>query len=169
MARRAWVVVVWSICAVGVAAEPRPVVRAYFTDGAIRGAVVRAVLGARLRLSRTGCRRVLTDFTDPGGRSLVASLDATGLEASEYVTERIWFVDGSDEPACVKPGETAAFTAVGSRVVHVCAARFARFRPHSAAAEVVLIHEILHTLGLGENPPSSAEITRQVTARCGRG
>jgi hypothetical protein len=33
-------------------------------------------------------------------------------------------------------------------------------------AEAILIHEILHTLGLGENPPSSAEITRQVWRRC---
>ncbi len=31
-----------------------------------------------------------------------------------------------------------------------------------------LIHEILHTLGLGENPPSSREITARVLARCGR-
>jgi hypothetical protein len=30
------------------------------------------------------------------------------------------------------------------------------------------IHEILHTLGLEENPPSSSQITRRVLARCGR-
>ena len=33
-------------------------------------------------------------------------------------------------------------------------------------AEVVVIHEALHTLGLGENPPSSAEISIRVAARC---
>jgi hypothetical protein len=32
----------------------------------------------------------------------------------------------------------------------------------------MVIHEMLHSLGLGENPPSSREITKQVTARCGR-
>ena len=31
-----------------------------------------------------------------------------------------------------------------------------------------LIHETLHTLGLGENPPSSEEITLRVESRCGR-
>jgi len=30
-----------------------------------------------------------------------------------------------------------------------------------------MIHEALHTLGLGENPPTSAEITERVLARCG--
>jgi hypothetical protein len=31
---------------------------------------------------------------------------------------------------------------------------------------MVVLHETLHTLGLGENPPDSRAITRQVTARC---
>jgi hypothetical protein len=30
-----------------------------------------------------------------------------------------------------------------------------------------VIHETLHTLGLGENPPSSAEIDSAVARRCG--
>jgi hypothetical protein len=33
--------------------------------------------------------------------------------------------------------------------------------------ENALIHEMLHTLGLRENPPSSAEISRRVAERCG--
>jgi hypothetical protein len=37
-------------------------------------------------------------------------------------------------------------------------------------AESMVIHEILHTLGLGENPmpgqPTSIEITQRVEARC---
>jgi hypothetical protein len=36
-----------------------------------------------------------------------------------------------------------------------------------AFAESIVIHEMLHTLGLGENPPTSLEITRQVQLRCG--
>jgi hypothetical protein len=32
----------------------------------------------------------------------------------------------------------------------------------------MIIHEELHSLGLGENPPDSKEITQQVIARCGR-
>jgi hypothetical protein len=35
-------------------------------------------------------------------------------------------------------------------------------------ADVLLIHEMLHSLGLGENPPSSREITEHVVARCGK-
>jgi hypothetical protein len=49
--------------------------------------------------------------------------------------------------------------------------RFAVCEPHflapGSAGEIIIIHEVLHTLGLRENPPSSEEITRQVTRRCG--
>ena len=30
----------------------------------------------------------------------------------------------------------------------------------------MVIHEMLHTLGLGENPPAPSEITRRVNDRC---
>jgi len=40
-------------------------------------------------------------------------------------------------------------------------------RNDPAYAEMILIHELLHTLGLGENPPTSLEITARVTERCG--
>ena len=33
-------------------------------------------------------------------------------------------------------------------------------------AEVYVIHEMLHTLGLGENPPTSQEITQRVKRQC---
>jgi hypothetical protein len=33
-------------------------------------------------------------------------------------------------------------------------------------AEAMVIHEMLHTLGLGENPPTTFEITDRVMARC---
>ena len=41
--------------------------------------------------------------------------------------------------------------------------RAARKQPYEA--EVVLILETLHTLGLGENPPTSVEITKLVKRR----
>ncbi len=31
----------------------------------------------------------------------------------------------------------------------------------------MIIHESLHSLGLGENPPRSQDITSRVTERCG--
>ena len=37
----------------------------------------------------------------------------------------------------------------------------------SALARAVIIHEALHSLGLGENPPSSQAITARVLNRCG--
>jgi hypothetical protein len=60
-----------------------------------------------------------------------------------------------------------AVTAPGSRVVYVCGRRFAEAQSRSATrAELVVLHEALHTLGLGENPPDSLEITRRVGQRC---
>lgn len=58
-----------------------------------------------------------------------------------------------------------AFTAPGSRVVHVCVDQLKQVQlgqPDYVIA--ALIHEILHTLGLGEDPPSSSDIARRVLA-----
>jgi hypothetical protein len=65
---------------------------------------------------------------------------------------------------CAVPG-SFAFTA-GGAVVFICGRNFHSERPSHRA--VALIHEMLHTLGLRENPPSPAEITAQVELRCGR-
>ena len=69
--------------------------------------------------------------------------------------------------ACARP-EILAFTSVGSDTVFVCARSFVRVAQRDPAlAEMVLIHEALHTLGLGENPPTSGEITARIEERCG--
>lgn len=137
-------------------------------DSVARWVVLSGILGAAARLRRPNCQRILTDFQDESGASLLANLAALPSTADAYVVERVWFVDGSDTPQCRKDQTLAAFTAAGSKVVWICAARFAqRFSGEITAAEVLIIHEVLHTLGLGEDPPSSAEITRQVIKRCG--
>ena len=60
-----------------------------------------------------------------------------------------------------------ALTTPGSRVVRVCGRRFWEAQARNPErAELVVLHEALHTLGLGENPPDSLEITRRVGARC---
>jgi hypothetical protein len=64
---------------------------------------------------------------------------------------------------CASAG-AAAFTA-GGAAVFVCETSF-RTLSRGARANA-LIHEMLHTLGLRENPPSSAEISRRVAERCG--
>jgi hypothetical protein len=53
-------------------------------------------------------------------------------------------------------------------VVHVCPRFVLSQRQDPTHAPELLIHELLHTLGLGENPPSTEAISRHVRARCGR-
>jgi hypothetical protein len=70
---------------------------------------------------------------------------------------------------CENPNQFA-FTKTGSRVVFVCGKSFRRlFEREQDRATAVMIHEALHTLGLGENgsSPTSREITRIVLDRCG--
>ena len=55
----------------------------------------------------------------------------------------------------------------GSRVVYICGPQFALVdRDNPSQTEAFLIHEELHSLGLGENPPSPKEITARVLAMC---
>ena len=61
------------------------------------------------------------------------------------------------------------FTTPASRAVHLCGARLVSlFASSPRLASAVIIHEELHSLGLGENPPTSLDITQQVLSRCGR-
>jgi hypothetical protein len=126
--------------------------------------VRRVVQGAARRLGEPSCAAVLADFRDPAGRALRDRLDALDLDAPTYA-RRVFFYDGSNEGPCRRP-RVQAFTAPGSRVVRVCPAlgRLAASAPRRA--ETVVIHEVLHTLGLGEDPPSSDEITAAVERRC---
>lgn len=140
----------------------------HLADPVARWAVARAVLGAAFRLRRPGCQQIFTDFADSSGQHLLAPIEASARTAAEYLVERVWFVDGDDMRQCRNHPETVAFTAAGAHVIRICAARFAaRFTRETTAADVVIIHELLHTLGLGENPPKSADITKQVMVRCG--
>jgi hypothetical protein len=142
--------------------------RVQVADSSIHQRVKAAVLGAQQRLERPECQRLLTDFRDAEGRPLLERLEATALTAPQYLFDRVWFVDAADTPTCHRDGKTAAFTAPGHQVVRVCTARFGKsFDKQSVAAEIIIIHEMLHTLGLAENPPSTREITEQVTRRCG--
>jgi hypothetical protein len=55
----------------------------------------------------------------------------------------------------------------GSRVVQVCGRRFgAVARRNPRLAEASVIHEMLHSLGLGENPPDPQVITGRVLDLC---
>jgi len=132
----------------------------------ITAGVLRRVLdGARERLSEPRCQQVLGDFRDAGGRSLRTRLEEIGQTPEDYLGFVV-FYDGRKHPVCGRKG-ILAVTNVGSRVVWVCPEElYTRARRNPVWAEATLIHEALHTLGLGENPPSSREITSQVIRRC---
>ena len=126
-----------------------------------------AVNGARRRLATATCKLVLQDFRDGSARPLDARLDILDQTVAEYLAG-VYFVDGDDSVQCRLNDATAAFTEPGSRVIHVCARKFAtQFARRTAGGEILVIHELLHSLGLGEDPPTSAQITKQVWLRCG--
>ncbi len=128
--------------------------------------VTQAVRGARRRLGAPRCQAVFSDFSEPSGRRLQELLDEQGLTGQSFLG-LLMFYDGAQVPQCRKPG-VLAFTAPGSHVVYICTAWFREtFELNPGRTEAVIIHESLHSLGLGENPPSSREITDRVVERCG--
>jgi hypothetical protein len=147
------------------AALPRPLKR---YDAAVLDAV--RVRAAR-RLRNPECRKVLSDFTDVEGRTLEERLRPWGMEPSEYLLS-LPFFDGSQAPLCRRPA-VQLVTTPGLVPILVCPARgriesrIARVEArHPSLAEVMVIHEMLHTLGLGEDPPTTFAITDRVRARC---
>ena len=134
----------------------------------------RARTGAARRLEAPACQQVLSEFMDPEGRTLTAVLDTWQRTPSEYLLQAITFLDGSTLQNC-KKGTVPLVTSRGQLPVFVCPAggstpgsRFARVQlENPTLAEIMVIHEMLHTLGLGENPPTTFEITDRVVARCG--
>jgi hypothetical protein len=148
------------------AAEAAPPRRLTGWDAA---AVARARAGAVKRLESEECRKVFTDFKDREGRTLLQNLEEWGLSPGGYFG-LIPFVDGSSERPC-RRANTALVASPGVRRVFVCKAFAGLQLEQPGVAESMVIHEILHTLGLGESPivpgqPTSIEITQRVEARC---
>src|SRR6185312_1346299 len=106
---------------------------------------------------------------DASGQTLQEKLDALGETGQSYLS-LVFFYEGSELPGCrsSKGQDISAMTTPGSRAVFICRANFsAERRPKPFQPEAVIIHETLHSLGLGENPPTSDEITWRVFSRCG--
>lgn len=144
--------------------QQRPRIR---LQGKAQMVVEDAVNGAFRRLATATCQLVLQDFRDASARALEARLEVLDQTVAEYFAS-VYFVDGDDTAQCRLNDATAAFTEPGSRVIHVCAKKFSRqFARRTAGGEILVIHELLHSLGLGENPPTSAQITDRVWLRCG--
>lgn len=132
-------------------------------------AVRRAVAGASERLRNRACQALLDRFRDAAGRPLHENLDATGQSSERYLATGVFFYEGYRLPTCrsrrAKKG--LAVTSPGSRAVFICTTRFTDVEKRNPKeAQAVVIHEMLHTLGLGENPPSSDEITQAVVEAC---
>jgi hypothetical protein len=131
---------------------------------------VRAALrGATERLEAPQCQAVFSDFTDASGRRLSDRLVELGQTPQGYLGQ-VLFYDGSSQARCqARDKGVLAVTAPGSPIVFVCPeALRAQFHRQPLVVEATLIHEALHTLGLGENPPTSQEITARVVKRCSR-
>ncbi len=133
---------------------------------AMRERAARSLEGAAERIERPACAAVLDEFGDASGRRLRISLETAGVSPGDYLG-RIFFYDGLDRGHCRTPG-VLAVTEPGSRVVRLCSRFFEQAGHDPALAEATIIHEALHTLGLGENPPSSQEITARVIKGCHR-
>jgi hypothetical protein len=140
--------------------------KARLADEESNYAVRMALRGAHQRLGDPACRRIFTDFTSLDGRRLDEMLAERG-ETGQGFLSQLFFYDGSRHLACGDGGRFA-FTKPFSRVVFVCGGRFRQKREwNPAASEALIIHELLHALGLGEDPPTSMAITAQVLERCG--
>ena len=147
-----------------VASGEAPATRVLFPPGLTRLLVEAAVGGAARRLSDPRCQAVLYDFSDADQHTLTMVLAARQQTPTQYL-HTVWFVDGGSQSQCARLG-VGAFTGPGHRVIFMCPRLF-RLQLGSPHHEILVIHELLHTLGLGENPPTSDRITQQITKRCG--
>ena len=131
-----------------------------FDQGTVRRALDLAVAA----LALPGCSQVYADFELPSGGTPQDKLDRKGMGPEEFL-ETLVFIDGSREPVC-RTGRAVLATHPGTGLVLVCPS-FAAFQignPRMSAS--LIIHESLHALGLGEDPPTSSEITARVERRC---
>jgi len=127
-------------------------------------AVRRAIDLARAKLALPGCPQVYEDFALPNGDTPQRELERMGIGPEEFL-ETLVFTDGSRESAC-RTGPAFLRTTPGSGLIRVCPG-FARLQtadPGMSAS--LIIHESLHALGVGEDPPTSKDITRRIERRC---
>lgn len=136
-------------------------------SSAFEQALAAAFAEAARWLRRDPCVRLLTEFRDVGGRPLSERLARTGLAPDRFLGELV-VVDGDRRSFC-QSSRVLAGTRPGSREVAFCGRRFLRtLMQDRGLATAVVIHEALHSLGLGENPPSPEEITDRVLEKCRR-
>jgi hypothetical protein len=136
-------------------------------DSDLVHAVNDVVAVAARKLEAPACQAVFSDFKDSAGRTLRENLEAKGQSGAVYLSWLI-FLNGSEDQFCLN-SQIVAGTNPNDRFVRLCGPNFKSIaRRDSEYAAVLVIHELLHSLGLPENPPSSEAISRKVVDRCGR-
>ncbi len=133
---------------------------------ALEATLSKALSDAGSKLGNEACRQVFSDFHDANGLALQDNLNATGQTSETYLKWMI-FYDGNGKRRCEKY-DTLAFTVPNSRIIHLCPQFLTKVRSDPWIASTLIIHEELHSLGLGEDPPTSKQITAKVIERCGR-
>jgi hypothetical protein len=144
-----------------------PLAISFFIDRRLPSDVRPSLDEALRRLSDSRCQEVFTDFSDLSGRRLDRNLEAIGQSAPGYLA-LVLFYDGRYTKTCARR-DVLAWTSPGSRAVQICWNQFsAHQRWDTGYTANIIIHEALHTLGLGEGPPDARAITAKVAERCGR-
>lgn len=138
--------------------------RIYISDLFVRDAVRGALQGASEWLGAPRCQELLSEFSDRQGRVLRDRLAELNMSLADYLGVLI-VENGETHARCGEQG-VLAFTVVGSRVIRVCGRAFARAAKDAKEVRATMVHEVLHTLGLGENPPSPRFITYRVRQLC---
>ena len=134
-------------------------------DPYTRDAARRAVRGASQWLAQPECQTLFVEFKDERQLPLTERLRELDTDAQGYL-RMVVFVDGGESETCKRHG-VLAFTTKGSRVISLCGRDFERaWRRDPREVQATIIHELLHSLGLGENPPSPRAITWRVQRVC---
>jgi hypothetical protein len=156
-----------SLEAAGRDGPPSPVRFAGSRSGTFEKVLAAAFADAAAWLRRDPCVRLLSEFRDLAGRPLSRRLEEIGLSADRYLTELV--VRDGDRSSVCQSSRVLAGTRPGSGEVAFCGRRFERTQMQDRdLAAAIVIHEELHALGLGENPPTTEEITGRVLERCRR-
>jgi len=140
--------------------------RVYVGNIVARAAVKASLDRAIQRLRNPDCSRALLALRGSGGESLGVTLAQRAPSWADYL-QGVYFSEGTTGSPCQRRS-VLAFTAVNSRVVFICSDAFLSLRRRSIwHAEAVIIHEILHTLGLPDRNDDQ-DITEQVLQACHR-
>lgn len=139
--------------------------RVYIKDAYVRDAARKALQGASAWLDAPKCQSLLSEFLDQRGRPLTERLSELDVSPQDYLRLLV-VMDGETHAQCRAEG-ILAFTEPGSRIVSLCGRTFERAsRRDPQEARATIIHESLHSLGLGERPPSPRHINDRVQRLC---